>query len=112
MKKVILSILVLMVLAVAIAALQIFVVGTPVDGNTLVIDVDEMENQVNILVTTPASAIAFTDASLRQDGNTLSITFRQVLVSPLYSSGQKSIYLEKDGFTEIYLGGKLIWTTE
>ena len=112
MKKVILIILILMVLAAAIAALQIFVIGQPVDGDSLVIDVAETERHVNILVTTPASAIAFTDTSLRQEGNALSITFRQVLVSPLYSSGQKSIYLEKDGFTEICLGGKLIWTAE
>lgn len=112
MKKVILSILILMILAGAIAALQIFVIGQPVDGDTLVIDVAETDHQVNILVTAPASAIAFTDTSLRQDGATLSITFRQVLVSPLFSSGQKSVYLEKDGFSEIYLGGKLIWTAE
>ena len=112
MKKIILSILVLLIFTAVIAALQIFVIGSPVDGNSLVIDVTETERQVNILVTTPASAVAFTDSSLRQEGSTLSITFRQVLVSPLYSSGQKSIYLEKDLISEIYLGDKLIWTAE
>ena len=112
MKKAIISILVLLVLTAAVAALWIFVIGEPVDGNSLVIDVTELENQVNILITTPASAIAFTDNSLPQEGNTLHISFRQVLVSPLHSSGQKSIYLEKGNLTEIYLGGKQIWTAE
>ena len=91
---------------------QLFLIGLPVDGNSVVCEVEEWENQVNIYVTTPSSALAFTDAHLHQKGTILSISMRQVLVSPFYSSGSRMIWLEKGTETEIWLGGKCIWTAE
>lgn len=88
---------------------KLFLIGEPVDGSTVICDVREDDHQVDIFVTTPASAIGFTDARLRQEGTTLYITFRKVLVSSLYDSGQKSIYIEKCDLTRIVLGGKVIW---
>lgn len=88
---------------------KLFLIGESVDGSTVICDVREDDHQVDIFVTTPASAIGFTDARLRQEGTTLYITFRKVLVSSLYDSGQKSIYIEKCDLTRIVLGGKVIW---
>lgn len=98
-----------LILALAIPA-KLFLIGEPVDGTTLVCEVKEDAHQVDIFVTTPASAVAFTDVQFRQEDTTLYISFREVLVSPLYDSGQKSIYLEKCDLTKIVLGGRVIWT--
>ena len=98
-------------LLAAIGAVWVFVIGEPVDGETVICNVEELENQVNIYVTTPSSGIAFQDeAQLRQEGTQLHITLRKVLVSPWCADGDWSMYVEKAGITQIYLGGKLIWS--
>lgn len=112
MKKGIISILILILLATGWFALHLFVIGDPVDGNTLAIDVEEMGNQLNIHISTPASAIAFSDVSFRHKGTALHITPRKVLVSSLHRSGSKSISVELLDETEVWLGGRLIWSAQ
>jgi len=109
MKKVLRIIFVVLLILVLAIPVKLFLIGEPVDGSTVICDVREDDHQVDIFVTTPASAIGFTDARLRQEDTTLYITFREVLVSSLYDSGQKSIYIEKCDLTKIVLGGKVIW---
>lgn len=100
-------------LLAAIGAVWVFLIGEPVDGDAVICDVEELENQVNIYVTTPSSGIAFRDdARLRQEGTQLHITLRKVPVSPLCADGDWSMYVEKTGITQIYLGGKLIWSEQ
>ena len=112
MKKYIFGLLaVLLVIALGIGA-KLFIIGEPVDGNTIMIEVEDLENQINIHIATPASAIAFSDVNFRHEGTVLHITVREVLVSSLHNSGTKSIYVEKVDETEVWLGGKLIWTSE
>lgn len=111
MKKVLIFALAILLLAAGGLVLHLFVIGDPVDGSLVICDVTENGGQLNIHVTTPASAIAFTDnVQLRQSGTTLHITLRKVLVSPLYSSGSRMIWIEKNDLTEVYLGGIQIWT--
>ena len=112
MKKKLLLAALALVLVFGAIGLTLLVIGEPVDGEEIAIEVEDLEGQVNIYISTPASALAFTDAHLRQEGNVLTIHLRQVLVSPLYSSGTKMIWLEKGTETEIWLGGKCIWTAE
>lgn len=111
-KKLVLSIIVLLLLAAGWIALDLFVIGDPVDGDTLVIDVEEAENQLNVHIATPASAMAFSDISFRHEGTALHINVRKVLVSSLHCSGTKTIYVEKGDETEVWLGGRLIWSAE
>lgn len=99
-------------LLLLLGGLWIFVIGEPVDGNTISCEVEELENQINIYVSMPNSALAFGETQFRQVDNVLTITMRKVLVSPLYSSGTKMIWLEKGTETEIWLGGKCIWKAE
>ena len=110
MKKVIISVLLLILLGAGLTALHLFVIGDPVDGDMLIIDVEDLENQLNIHIDTPASAMAFSDVSFRHEGTALHITVRKVLVSTLHPSGSKSIYVKKVDETEVWLGGKLIWS--
>ena len=109
-KKVFLCVLLIVLILVFGITAKIFLIGEPVDNSIVVCDVEELDDQINIYVTTPASAIAFTDPQLRQEGTTLYITIRKVLVSSLFSSGTKMIWIEKNDLTEIVLGGEVIWT--
>ena len=111
MKKIFCIVLLILLIA-GLTAVHLFVIGNPVDGNMLVIDVEETENQLNIHISTPASAIAFSDVGFRHKGTALHITVRKVLVSPLHHSGTKVIYIEKMDETEVWLGGRLVWKAE
>lgn len=112
MKKWIIVLTAVLLLITLGCGIKLFVIGEPVDGNTLSIDVEETDRQVNIDVHTPDSAMAISDISFRHEGTILYITVRKVLVSPLHDSGSNSIWIEKVDETEIYLGGKLIWTAK
>ena len=112
MKKLILSVIILVLLAAGWFALDLFVIGDPVDGDTLVIDVEDLGSQLNIHIAAPDSAMAFSDVRFRHEGTALHITVRKVLVSPLHRSGTTCIYVEKMDETEVWLGGKLIWSVK
>ena len=113
MKKAILILLAVIALIISSVLLQVFVIGEPADSSILFCDVTEDDNQVNIYVFTSSSALAFTDnVTLRQEGTTLYITLRKVLVSSLYNDGTKQIRIEKNDLTMIFLGGKQIWSAE
>lgn len=111
MKKICIILAAVLLLLTSYCVLKLFVIGDPVDGTLLACDVTEDHNQLNIYVTTPASAIAFTDnVRLHQEGTTLHITLHKVLVSRFFSSGSKMLWIEKNDLTEVYLGGQLIWS--
>ena len=107
-KKVCLALLLLLILILTVPV-KLFLIGQPVDGSTVNCDVRESENQVDVYVTTPESAVGFTEFRLHQEDTTLYIDFLKVLTSPLYD-GDRSIYIEKCDLTEIILGGEVIWT--
>ena len=109
MKKTVLTILGIIMLLLLLAATKVFIIGSPADGSTLACDVAQTEDQINLYVTTPASAIAFSDVRLRQEGTALYITIREVLVSPLFDSGSRHIWIERNDLTKIYLGDRLVW---
>ena len=112
MKKIIIAILCFIAITALCIAFKLFLIGEPVDGNSVLCHVSENDNQVNISIALPESATAFTGASLRQKGSALYITMRKVLVSPLFSSGTHQIWIEKNDLTEIYFGGRKIWSAE
>ena len=92
-------------------ASEIFLIGYPSDPSTLYCNVEETDNQLTIRISTSESAAAFTDAQYQQQGTRMDITFQRVLVSPLHSSGEKCLYLEKGNLTEVYVCGNLVWST-
>ena len=112
MKKILLAgFLVLLILAVSVWV-QVFLIGTPVDGNTTPIDVTEDGNVLYIHVMTAESATAYCGERRQQEGTTLYITLRKVLVSPIHDSGYHLIAVAKDDLTSIVVGGKQIWSAD
>ena len=111
MKKVGLSITLVVLILALFSAAKLFLIGEPVDGNTVVCKVNDHENQVDIYVTSTESSIGFTDFQLYQEDTTLYISLRKVMASPLFDAEQ-SIYLEKCDLTKIVLGGKTVWVAD
>ena len=112
MKKYIIILLaVLFVIALGIGV-KLFIIGEPVDGDTLAIHVSEGDGQVAIYIQTTDSAMAISNMNYRYDGTILNLTVYKVLSSPLNRDGEKCLYYEITDETEIWLGGKLIWTAE
>ena len=112
MKKVIIAILVLILLTVSFGAWKIFVVGSPVDGNTLSVEVKQHDNQLDIYITSIDSALAISNIEYRYEGTILHLTVYKVLASSLHNSGSKCLYYEITDETEIWLGDQLIWTAK
>ena len=110
MKKVLLTVfLFLLILAISVSV-QVFLIGTPVDGNAIPIDVTEDGDVLYIHVMTAESAAAYCGERRQQDGTTLYITLRKVLVSPIHDSGYRMIAVEKKDLTSIVVGGKQVWS--
>ena len=110
-KKLWMIVLTVLVLLLGFAA-KSFLIGQPVDGSTLICNVEETDNQLTIYAYATESAAAFTDAQCRQEGTTLYITFNKVLPSPLHTNGETCIYLEKCDLTDVFLCGEHIWSAQ
>ena len=109
MKRILFSLLVLIVLAVFLTSLRVFVIGEPANVDSLAVHVSEDDGQLTIYIQTMDSAMAISNVQYRIEDTTLHLTVRKVLCSPLYRSGEKSIYYEITGETTAYLNGKQIW---
>ncbi len=112
MKKRITFILLALLLILAWIPLQLFVIGEPVDGEQLSWEVQAEEDILCIHISTPASAVALRGLKVRQDGSTCHISLRKVLVSHLFSSGSASVEIDILKIDRVFLGGKLVWSSE
>lgn len=91
---------------------KLFVIGEPVDGAQLHCDASVNGSTLELRVDTVESAMALRGWNLKQDGNTLQIRARKVLVSPLFSDGSYQASIDLEGIKTISLGGTVIWSAE
>ncbi len=107
-------ILVLAVLALIIAgvAVDLFLIGEPVDGAQVYCTAEEADGILTLTVSTPESGVAFRGWKVRRDGGTVSVSLGKVQVSPFYSSGVEKLDIELEDAKEVYFGGKLVWEAE
>lgn len=113
MKKVLRTAAVVIVLLIVSIPVKLFFIGEPVDGASVHCSVsEEADGNLRLHVSTAASAIAFRGWKYHQEGNTLYISARKVLVSRLFPSGVYSTTIATDSVTQVYFGGKLLWSTK
>ena len=110
MKKVLLILAILVIVTIIAIPLKLFFIGEPLDGELVHCTVTEDGEDLRLHVTTFASAIAFRGWKFRQEGTTLYISARKVLVSRFYSSGIYRTAFPRGDLKEIYFGGDLIWS--
>lgn len=92
--------------------LKLFVIGTPLQAQTVAVEAVEENNMLHLSVMSVVSANAFHGWKVETENGIASIYARDVLVSPLYSSGSANLDVPLEGVQEVWLGGKsgrLIW---
>lgn len=109
-KKVVCIVLAFLVLITASGIVQLFFIGEPLDGNTVITHVEIDGDVVYLHIMTLDSAMAFCGESRSRVDSTLYITLRKVLVSPVHDSGYHVAAVNLDDITQIVLGGKTVWT--
>lgn len=99
-----------LIMIVFCVLVKLFIIGEPVDGAQVNVAVSAEGQTLSLRVDAVESAVALGGWQLRRDGNTLSISARKVLVSPLFPSGTYQTEIDLEGLTDIELGGRAIWS--
>lgn len=109
MKKITIILTALILLAAAFVTLKIFVIGEEADTDSLAVHVEESNGQLTIYIQATDSATALSDLKFHYEDTVLYLTIQKVLPSPLYNSGEKCLYYEITGESEVWLNNKQIW---
>ena len=112
MKRILGFLLILLLLLALAIPVKLFLIGEPVDGEQLGVLMQEEGTTLTLNIATPASAIALRGWKYHQDGSTLYIRARKVLVSPLFRDGTYQTTIDTTLLTQIYLGSKRIWNAK
>lgn len=116
--RILLSVLATAAGLLAAFLLKIFVIGTPLQAQTLAVigaeltDVREDHGRLCLKLSSVASASAYHGWKVETENGVASIYAREVLVSALYHSGEATVYVPLEGVEEVWLGGKsgrLVW---
>ena len=106
-------VIVIILLTISLSfGVQLFLIGEPVDGNAVFLDISEEDSVLYLYVMTADSAFSFCGESRHIADGVLHISLRKVLASPLHSSGMYIIPVETADLTEIYFCGKPVWSSK
>ena len=110
-RRVVLAVLCTLTLFLAGFALKIFVLGSPVQSQSLYWDINEntAAQTLSLSVGTADSAAAFRSWNVNISDGHAFISARRVLVSPLFQRSSEQFELPTEGLSSIYLAGELIW---
>ncbi len=90
--------------------LKLFIIGKPVDGVQVVCVTSANGQSLDLQADTLESAMALRGWKQQQDGSTLYINARKVLVSPLFHEGHYETSIDLEMIETIILGSKVIWS--
>lgn len=88
--------------------LKLFIIGEPVDGVQIVFVTSAHGQTLDLQVDTLESAMALRGWKQQQDGGSLYINARKVLVSPIFHEGHYETSIDLETVETIILGGKVI----
>lgn len=96
-------------------ALKVFVIGTPLQAQSVAVIAAEIQprnNTLQLFLSSTSSGNAFHDWKVETVDGIASIYARDVPVSPFYPSGDAHLSVPLEGIREVWLGGKsgrLVW---
>ena len=112
MKKVVTVVLCPIILIAFSSVCYFFFIGDPIDGRQIECSIRREENTLWLDITAREESVALDHMELQQDGDDLYIIVRKLPVSPFHSESQISTAIDVTLLTDIYLGGRLIWSKE
>lgn len=89
---------------------KLFLIGEPVASEQIYYITSADGRKLNLTVETFESAAALRGWKYRQDGSTLYISARKVLVSPFFREGRYETIINTEEIDQIILGGSTIWS--
>lgn len=107
-KKVVLAVALAVVLVLGSVAAYAFLIGSPATGVS--VDAVQEGTSVSVHYTSPDSAAALVGCNMKTVDDTVYITARKVLVSPVHTSEPSAaINVDTTGIRKIIAFGQLIW---
>lgn len=110
--KISFAVFAVVVVIVLSALLSAFVIGQGVSGDEIAFRALTEGDVMRIIVSTPESAVAFKKPKAEKKGDTVYITAKKVLVSPLYDDGHFDIEVNIATAEKVVVGEKVIWTKD
>ena len=108
--RVALAVLVTAALLMGGLAAKIFLIGSPADTGAMAWEVTETDTGIRVQVISSASANAYWGWKLTREGNLMTITCREGLVSPIHPAAYGDIDVTiSPGVTEVRLGDRVVW---
>ena len=111
-KKAFIIIICVLLLIVLGTFFKIFVLGEPVDGAQVYCTTYVNDKSLELRVETIESGMALRGWKFKQDGGTLLVSARKVLVSSLFDKGDYETVIDLEGIDNISFGGKEIWSNK
>ena len=93
-------------------ALKVFVIGTPLQSQSVAADIRVEGAVLRLSLMSVGSGNAFHGWQVETAEGVASVYARDVLVSPLFSNGGKTLEIPLEGLREVWLGGasgQLLW---
>lgn len=91
---------------------SLFVIGEPIDGNQLAYHISQNNSDLELQIYAIESSAALRGWKFKQEGKDLFISARKVPVSFLFPNGEYHTSIDVDGIENVYLGGKIIWSSQ
>lgn len=112
-KRVLLAVLATMAALLAVFLLKIFVIGTPLQAQTVAVTEAQVDHErLHLRLISVSSGNAYHGWKVETVDGVASIYARSVLVSGLFHSGEGEVYVPLEGVREVWLGGRsgrLVW---
>lgn len=108
-KRVVLAIFLTLLVLTGAAAAMVFVVGSPASAETMMVRTWTEEETLLVEVTSSVSANAWWGWDTEVENGIVTITAREVIVSPIHPEVYGRIGVPLEGVEEVYLCERLIW---
>ena len=92
--------------------LQLYVLGEPIDGEQVYCTMSINDQSLELRIVAIESGVALRGWKLKQDGGTLFISARKVLISPLFNKGDYETIIDLKAIDNISFGGQEIWSNQ
>ena len=111
-KKSFIAIICVLLLIVLGIFLKLFFIGEPVDGAQVHCTASVNNQSLELRVAAIESGVAIRGWKFEQEGGTMFISARKVLVSPLFDKEDYETIIDLEAIDNVVLGGQEIWTNK
>lgn len=111
-KKALITIICVVLLIVLGIFLQLFVLGEPVDRTQVHCTTSVNDQSLELRIAAIESGVALRGWKFEQDGGTLLVSARKVLVSQLFDKGDYETVIDLDTIDNILFGGQEVWSNK